>query len=97
MQQNENSQRQEYRGPVLEKAVALLNVLPGGQIMLDCEAFQGINACLSSMAQDVLSGPDLTMLMPAYHLTLSGNRYKLVFCRGLNACTHHSGFACSSF
>ena len=77
VQKNENSQRQEYRGPVLEKAMALLNVLPGGQIMLDCEAFHGINACLSSMAQDLASGPDLTMLMPACGLTLSGGRQVL--------------------
>lgn len=74
MQKNDNSQRQEYRGPVLDKALALLNVLPGGQIMLDCEAFHGINACLSSMARTLLSAPDLNLLMPAQGLVLSGSR-----------------------
>lgn len=54
--------------------MALLNVMHGGQIMLDCEAFRGINTCLPSIAQSLPDGPDLTLLMPAHRLTLA-SRY----------------------
>ena len=66
VQTNENSRRQEYRGPVLDKVMALLNAIHGGQIMVDCEAFHGINSCLSSIAKQLPNGPNLNVLMPGH-------------------------------
>ena len=74
MQTNENSQRREYRGAVLDKVMAVLSAIHGGQIMADSQAFQGISSCLSSIAKDVPRSPDLNLLMPGHAATVLARR-----------------------
>ena len=64
MQTNENSQRHEYTGLVLDKAMALLNVTHGGQVLTERDAFHGINSELSSIASSVPGAPEFRLLRP---------------------------------
>lgn len=58
LQTNDNSHRREYRGAVYDRVMTIQNVIHGGQIMTDTEAFHGINSCLAEIATDVPSHPD---------------------------------------
>lgn len=62
LQINDNSQRREYRGAVYDRVMNIQNVIHGGQIMADCNAFHGINSCLAEIARTVPVHPDLFKL-----------------------------------
>ena len=53
VQVNEISQRQEYKGQVFDRALAIQGIIHGGQIMIDCNTFNGINTSLSGLAGEL--------------------------------------------
>ena len=62
VQTNESSQMREYHGSVFDTVMAVVNVLHGGQVVVDCNTFHGINARLVELAKAVPQSPNYELL-----------------------------------
>lgn len=69
----------EYQGAVNDRVVAMLGVINGGQIMMDCNTFHGINTRLPDMAKAVPDSPNYDLLTARQkkpiHLKRAFSRY----------------------
>lgn len=70
---NESTHMREYHGAAQDRVMAIVAVIHGGQIVVDCNTLTGINTRLSDLATEVPESPNYELFADRALPTLREN------------------------